>query len=213
MKVTRVLRPLLDHTAVVAKLTTPSKETLENANGRTGVKIGTTQTNEFLEGIEIIEPKAREAFSRGDYQASFDLYTEIVKHSVAVNQSSVRRLGTIFWQRGIANLKIKHIETALDDFNASIYADTELYRGYYWKAYALRKLVESGRTEFTSRAQAAVAVLHYKFACSKAGDIQKLQRKFQSVSGLLDRINYSFVTNVDQLKELESQVSGERNFR
>ena len=211
MKVTRVLTPIDDPIVVVAKLTTPPKETLENVIGRTGVKIGTTQTNELLEGIEIIESKASEAFSRGDYQASFDLYTEIVKLSVAVNQSNVRPLGTIFCQRGIVNLKMKHIETALDDFSASIYADTELYRGYYWKAYALCKLVESGRTEFTSRAQAAAAVLHFKFERSKAGDIQKLQHKFQNVSGLLDRINYNFVTNVNQLKELESKVSGERN--
>ena len=211
MKVTRVLRPLVDPVAVVAKLTGPSEETIENFIDRTGVKIGTIQTNELLEGIEMIEPKAREAFSRGDYQASSDLYTEIVNLSIAVNQPRARPLGTIFCYRGIANMQMKSIETALDDFNASIYADTELYRGYYWKAYALCKLVESGRTEFTSRAQAAAAVLHYKFARSKAGDIRKLQHKFQKVSGLLNRINYSFVTNVNQLKELESQLSEERN--
>ena len=211
MKATRVLRPLVDPLAVVAKLTVPSEETIENFIDRTGVKIGTIQTNELLEGIEMIEPKAREAFSRGDYQASSDLYTEIVNLSIAVNQPRARPLGTIFCNRGIANMQMKNIETALDDFNASIYADTELYRGYYWKAYALCKLVESGRTEFTSRAQAAAAVLHYKFARSKAGDIRKLQHKFQKVSGLLDRINYKFVTNVNQLKELESQLSEERN--
>ena len=207
MKVTRVQRPLRDPYAVIAKLMIPSVETIENANGGKG----TTQTNELLEGIETIEPKAREAFSRGDYQASSDLYTDIVNLPIAVNQPCARPLGTIFCNRGIANMQMKNIETALDDFNASIYADTELYRGYYWKAYALCKLVESGRTEFTSRAQAAAAVLHYKFARSRAGDIRKLQHKFQKVSGLLDRINYNFVTNVNQLKELESQLSGERN--
>ena len=211
MKVTRVLNPINDPSAVVAKLMVPSEETLENVIHPTGVKISTTQTNELLEGIEMIEPKAREAFSRGDYQASSDLYTEIVKLPIAVNQPCVRPLGTIFCNRGIANMQIKNFETALDDLNASIYADTELYRGYYWKAYALCKLVESGRTEFTSRAQAAAAVLHYKFARSKAGDIRKLQHKFQNVSGLLNRINYSFVSNVNQLKELESQLSEERN--
>ena len=211
MKVTRVLRPRVDPFAVLTKLTGPSEETIENFIDRTGVKIGTIQTNELLEGIEMIEPKAREAFSRGDYQASSDLYTEIVNLSIAVNQPRARPLGTIFCNRGIANMQMKSIETALDDFNASIYADTELYRGYYWKAYALCKLVENGRTEFTSRAQAAAAVLHYKFARSKAGDIRKLQHKFQKVSGLLDRINYNFVTNVNQLKELESQLSEERN--
>ena len=209
MKVTRVLRPINDPSAVVGKLVVPSEETLENVFGPTGVKTGTTKTDELLEGIEMIEPKAREAFSRGDYQASSDLYTEIVKLPIALNQA--RPLGTIFCNRGIANMQMKSIETALNDFNASIYADTELYRGYYWKAYALCKLVESGRTEFTSRAQAAAAVLHYKFARSKAGDIRKLQHKFQNVSGLLNRINYSFVTNVNQLKELESQLCGERN--
>ena len=211
MKVTRVLRPIDEPTFVAAKLRVPSEETIENVIGQTGLKIDTTQTNELLEGIEMIEPKAREAFSRGDYQASSDLYTEIVKLPIAVNQPCARPLGTIFCNRGIANMQMKNIETALDDFNASIYADTDLYRGYYWKAYALCKLVENGRTEFTSRAQAAAAVLHYKFARSKAGDIRKLQHKFQNVSGLLNRINYSFVTNVNQLKELESQLSGERN--
>ena len=211
MKVTRVLRPINDPNAVVAKLIVPSEETLENVIDLTVVEIGTTQTNELLEGIEIIDPKAREAFSRGDYKTSCDLYTEIINLPVAKYQPCARPLGTIFCNRGIANLQIKNVETALDDFNASIYADTELYRGYYWKAYALCKLVESGRTEFTSRAQAAAAVLHYKFASSKADDIRKLQHKFQKVSGLLDRVNYNFVTNVNQLKELESQLCGERN--
>ena len=207
MKVTRALRPVTEPIFVAAKL----GETIENVIGRTGVKIGTTQTDELLEGIEMIEPKAREAFSRGDYQASSDLYTEIVKLPIAVNQPCARPLGTIFCNRGIANMQMKNIETALDDFNASIYADTELYRGYYWKAYALCKLVESGRTEFTSRAQAAAAILHYKFAGSKTGDIRNLQHRFQKVSGLLDRINYNFVIDVNQLKELESQLSEQRN--
>ena len=211
MKVTRVLRPLIDPCAVRAKLRAPSTETIENVCGETGFKIGTTQSNEFLERFEIIEQKAREAFSSGDFQASSDLYTEIVNLQITVNHPSACPLGRTFCNRGIANMQMKRIETALDDFNASIYADTEFYRGYYWKAYALCKLVESGRTEFTSRAQAAAAVLHYKFARSKEGDIQKLQDKFQNVSGLLDRIKYSFVTNVNQLKELESQLSEERN--
>ena len=211
MKVTRVLRSSHDPRAIVAKLVDPLEETLENVFDPAGVKISTTQTNELLEGIEMIEPKAREAFSRGYFQTSFDLYTEIIKLPIAENQPCARPLGAIFCNRGIANMQMKNIETALDDFNASIYADTELYRGYYWKAYALCKLVENGRTEFTSRAQAAAAVLHYKFARSKAGDIRKLQHKFQKVSGLLDRINYNFVANVNQLKELESQLSEERN--
>ena len=209
MKVTRVLRPIHDPNAVVAKLLLPFS--FENVIDPAGVKISATQTNELLEGIEMIEPKAREAFSRGDYQTSCDLYTEIIKLPVAEYQPCARPLGTIFCNRGIANVQMENIETALDDFNASIYADAELYRGYYWKAYALCKLVESGRNEFTSRAKAAAAVLHYKFASSKAGDIRKLRHKFQKVSGLLDRINYSFVTNVNQLKELESQLCAVRN--
>ena len=211
MKVARVLRPVWDPCAVVLKLTAPSEETIETVIGGTDVNIGTTQNKELLEGIEMIKAKAREAFSRGDYQASCDLYTEIVNLPIAVSQPCSRPLGAIFCNRGIANMQMKNIETALDDFNASVYVDTELYRGYYWKAYALCKLVENGRTEFTSRAQAAAAVLHYKFARSKAGDIRKLQHKFQKVSGLLERINYNFVANVNQLKELESQLSEERN--
>ena len=211
MKVTRVQRSPLDLYAFELKLMIPSVETIENANGGKGVKIGTDQNNELLKGIEAIEPKAREAFSRGDYQAASDLYTEIVNLPIAVTQPCCRPLGTFFCKRGIANMQLKNIETALKDFNASIYADPELYRGYYWKAYALCKLVESGRIDFTSRAQAAAAVLHYKFASSKAGDIRKLQHKFQKVSGLLDRINYSFITSVNQLRELEIQLSGERN--
>ena len=131
MKVTRILGPFIDTNVVVAKLTAPSAETIENVNGGKGFKMGTTRTNELLEKIEIIEPKAREAFSRGDYQASSDLYTEIVNLPIAVNQPCARLRGTIFCDRGIANVQMKNIETALDDFNASIYADTELYRGYY----------------------------------------------------------------------------------
>ena len=214
MKVTRILYPFADPSILTGKLMYSSlMETIENVSGVTGVPSSTmNQTKELLEGIDIIEPKARDAFFRGDYQASFDLYTEIVNLSVAVNQSNVRPLGTIFCQRGIANLRMENIETAVDDFNASINADNELYRGYYWKAYALCKLVENGRIEFTSRAQAAVAVLHYKFAYSKLDDIQKLRHKFQKLPGLLgENINYKFITRVNQLKELDSEFSGNRN--
>ena len=114
----------------------------------------------------------------------------------------------MFCNRGSANFKLGNIEAAVDDFNASIYVDNEHYPGYYWKAYALCKLVETGRTEFTSRAQAAAAVLHFKFAHSKPDDIRKLKRTFNTVAGLLDRIEYKFVNHVNQLKELESEFSG-----
>ena len=210
-KVTRILCPFLDSSAVRQKLMDSSMDTFENVSGGPGVPSSTNQTNELLEGIEIIEPKAREAFCRGDYQASFDLYTEIVNLSMAVNQSNVRPLGKIFCNRGIASLQMENIETAVDDLNASINADNEHYRGYYWKTYALCKLVENGRIEFTSRAQAAAAVLHFKFAHSKPDDIQKLRHKFQKIPGLLDGINYKFVSHVNQLKEIESEFSEERN--
>ena len=213
MKVTRILYPFIDSGILTGKLVYSSLETIENVSGVTGVPSSTmNQTNKLLEGIDIIEPKARDAFGRGDYQASFDLYTEIVNLSVEVNQSNIRPLGTIFCQRGIANLRMENIETAVDDFYASINADSEHYRGYYWKAYALCKLVENGRIEFTSRAQAALAVLHYKFAHSKVDDIQKLRHQFQKTPGLLgENINYKFITRVNQLKELESELSGNRN--
>ena len=90
----------------------------------------------------------------------------------------------------------------MDDFNLCTFLDIQHYRGYYWKAYALCKLVESGRTEFISRAQAATALLHFKFAHSKVVDLQKLQRKFP---GLLDQIEYKYVSQVGELKKLERQ--------
>ena len=137
------------------------------------------------------------------------MYSEIIKLlSIGVNEPSPHSLGKFFCNRGSANLKLDNTEAAVDDFNASIKVDNEHYPGYYWKAYALCKLVKNGRTEFTSRAQAAAAVLHFKFADSKPGNIQKLQRTFKNVAGLLDRIEYKFVNQVNQLKELESERSG-----
>ena len=207
MKVTRILSPMMDSVFVLTKLIDSSMETLQSDLGG----VGTNHTNELLRGIELIEPKTEEAFARGDFQTSCDLYTQIIKLSVEVNQPNVRPLGKIFCNRGIANLRMENIEKAIDDFNASINADTEHYRGYYWKVYALCKLVECGRIDFTSRAQAAAAVLHFKFARSKLDDIQKLQKKFQKVSGLLDGINYKFVTHVSHLTELESELSEKQN--
>ena len=204
MKVTRILMPFLDPSLLAQKIMGP----IENVADKTDYQVDNNQSNELLKGIEVIEPKASAAFARGDFQTSFDLYSEIIKLSIGVNEPSPRSLGKIFCNRGSANLKLKNIEAAVDDFNASVTVDNEHYPGYYWKAYALSKLVENGRTEFTSRAQAAAAVLHFKFAVFKPDGIQKLQRTFKTVAGLLDRIEYEFVNQVKQLKELESRVSG-----
>ena len=204
MKVTRILIPFLDPSLLQQKVMRP----IENVADKTDYQVHNNQSNELLEGIEAIEPKASAAFARGDFQTSFDLYSEIIKLSIGVNEASPHSLGKFFCNRGSANLKLENTEAAVDDFNASINVDSEHYPGYYWKAYALCKLVENGRTEFTSRAQAAAAVLHFKFADSKPDNIQKLQRTFKNVAGLLDRIEYKFVEQVNQLKELESERSG-----
>ena len=204
MKVTRIVMPFLDPGLLAQNVMRP----IENVADKTDYQVDYNQSNELLEGIEVIEPKACAAFARGDFQISFDLYSEIIKLSIGVNEPSPHSLGKFFCNRGSANLKLENTEAAVDDFNASINVDNEHYPGYYWKAYALCKLVENGRTEFTSRAQAAAAVLHFKFADSKPGNIQKLQRTFKNVTGLLDRIEYKFVDQVNQLKELESERSG-----
>ena len=204
MKVTRILLPFLDPSLLAQKVKGPT----ENVTHETDCRGDNSQNNKLLEGIEVIEPKANAAFARGDFQTSFDLYSEIIKLSIGVNERRPRSLGKMFCNRGSANFKLGNIEAAVDDFNASVYVDNEYYRGYYWKAYALCKLVETGRTEFTSRAQAAAAVLHFKFAHSKPDDIRKLKCTFNTVAGLLDRIEYKFVNHVNQLKELESEFSG-----
>ena len=213
LKVTKILRPFTDaallRQLILLNSNNPSEKDSVCADD-------SNQKYELLETIKLMEPKAREAFSGGYFQKSIDLYTEIVKISnfnasrrgnLERQQPQLVPLGEILCHRGIAQLKMGNFETAVDDFNASICADIQLYRGYYWKAYALCKLVENGRTEFTSRAQAAAAVLHFKFADSKRDDIEKLQRKFQKIH----RIEYKFVSRVSELKELESRLSGVRN--
>ena len=211
MKITRILMPFKDASARVTKSALSFVKSIEKFIDGTDVPVDTNRAKKKLEEIEMIEQKAREAFSRGDFQISCDLFTDIVKLSVAENQPNARALGSIFCNRGIANLKMENFETAVDDFNESISADTEHYRGYYWKVYALCKLVQNGRIEFTSRAQAAAAVLHFKFAHFKQDDIHKLQHKFQGVKGLLDKIYYKFITHVNQIKELESEFPGKLN--
>ena len=188
----------------------------ENVSDVTGVMVDTNQTDDkLLEAIKLTNPMAREAFSRGDFQTSIDLDTVIVKGlnfdtlpgNIKLSAPHLVPLGEIFCRRGIAYLQIGNFEQAVDDFNASTWADIQHYRGYYWKTYALCKLVESGKTELTSRAQSAAAVLQYKFSDSKTDGIHKLQKKFP---GLLDRIEYKFVSQVRELKELE-KLSEVRN--
>ena len=212
MKVTRILFPGRDSGFLdVRTKLEESTVAREKVSEETGLPIDTNPTNaELLEAIEIIAPEAREAFSRGNFQESAELWTDIVRISnfnvisgvgkLNPYQPELVPLGEILCLRGIAYLQMNNFETAVDDFNASTCVDIQHYRGYYWKAYALCKLVQSGRTEFISRAQAATAVLHFKFAHSKSDDIQKLQNKFP---GLLDRIEYKFVTQVSELKDME----------
>ena len=207
MKVTKILSPFQDPFCLSKRLMKPT----ENICDGTGVPEGTNQANEWLEEFLRMETKAIKVFTEKDFQTCIELCTEIVNMSNTVNQPNIRPLGKIFCYRGIANLQLKNFEAAVDDFNASIRANTELYRSYYWKAYAFCKLVEHGRTEFASRAQAATAVLRFKFAHSKPRDIQKLKRTFKNVGGLvLDQIEYRFVDQISQLKDLESELSGSR---
>ena len=204
LKVTRVLFPFGDGQLISQKLK-ESADIREKTNDRT------------LQTIKVIEPKAREAFSKGNFQTSVELYSDIVRISnlkdcrgsfdAEYKQPHLVSVGEILCYRGIAHLQIGNYETAVDDFSASTCLDIQHYRGYYWKVYALCKLVESGRSELTSRAQAAMAVLDFKFANSKPDDIRKLQTIFP---GILARTEYKFVSDVSELKELE-RPSGVQN--
>ena len=208
-KITSVFQPSVEWGPLLNLLTSFS---LSNASDRVGnvtdIPVHTNHAKELLETIEVIAPKAREAFGRGDFQTAADLYTDILTVSnFSLSSGTMRNaqpylvpFGDILCFRGIAHLKMGKFEMAVDDFNASICVDMQHYRGYYWKAYAICKLVQSGRTEFTSRAQAATAVLLFKFGNSKSDNILKLQKKFP---GLLDKIEYKFVSEVSHLKELE----------
>ena len=206
LKVTRVSFPCGDGHLISCKLN-ESADVREKTNDRT------------LETIKVIESKAREAFSKGDFQTSVELYSDIVRMSnlkgfrgsfkEEYKQPHLVPVGEILCRRGITHLQMGNYETAVDDFSASTHVNIQHYRGYYWKVYALCKLVESGRTELTSRAQAAMAVLNFKFANSKPNDIRKLQTKFP---GILDRIEYKFVSQVSELKELERLVEVQSDF-
>ncbi|KAJ7380964.1 hypothetical protein OS493_004556 [Desmophyllum pertusum] len=138
-----------------------------------------------------------------------DFYNRLASQPRSVTKPHLIPLGKILCGRGIAHLKMGKFQAAVDDFDASTYLDTQYFRGYYWKAYTLCKLVESGRTEFTSRAQATFAMLHFKFKHSKLNDIKKLQSQFAE---LLLRIEYNFVSRVSELKELERRFGVRNDF-
>ena len=218
LKITRVSFPFEEGKLISLKL-------MESADGReetkdsTGASDCATLADNLLKTIKVIEPKAKEAFSRGDFQTSVELYSEIIRISnlkpcrgsfdAEDKQPDLVPIGEILCRRGIAYLRIGKYQTAVDDFTASTYVDIQHYRGYYWKVYALCKLVEGGRTELTSRAQAAMAVLDFKFANSKPDDIRKLQKKFP---GILDRTEYKFVSQIGELKELERLFGIQNDF-
>ena len=218
LKVTRVLFPFWAGGLISWKLG-KSADVREETNDSTGASDGATRTDNLLKTIKVIEPKAREAFSRGDFQTSIELYSEIIRISnlkrcrgsfdAKDKQPHLVPVAEILCRRGIAHLQIEKYQTAVDDFTASTCVDIQHYRGYYWKVYALCKLVEGGRTELTSRAQAAMAVLDFKFANSKPDDIRKLQKKFP---GILDRTEYKFVSQVSELKELERLFGIQNDF-
>ena len=209
LKVTRVLFPYGAKGLISSKLM-ESADVREETNDSTGASDGDTRTDNLSKTIKVIEPKAREAFRKGDFQLSVELYSEIIRISKLKHcrgsfdakdkQPHLVPIGEILCQRGIAHLQIGKYQMAVDDFTACTCVDIQHYRGYYWKVYALCKLFESGRTELTSRAQAAMAVLEFKFANSKPEDIRKLHKKFP---GILDRTEYKFVSQVSELKELE----------
>ena len=218
LKVTRILRPFTD-SAVFAnmRLQVPEREAGKR-NDEMGLEAKKTALLQIIsETIEMIEPKAKDAFSKADFQTSAELYSVIVKisnFSVARgakkgNEAHLVPLGRILCGRGISHLKMENFEAAFDDFDAAISVDIQCYRGYYWKTYASCKLAERGRTEFTSRAQAAFAVLHFKFKDSKLDDIQKLEKRFPK---LLSGIEYKFVSKVSELKELEQQFGAQNDF-
>ena len=219
LKVTRVLFPFGEGELISWKLM-ESDDVREETSDSSGASDGATRTDNLLKTVKAIETKAREAFCKGDFQTSVELYSEIISRisnlkpcrgsfDAKDKQPHLVPVGEILCQRGIAHLQIGKYQTAVDDFTASTYVDIHHYRGYYWKAYALCKLVEGGRTELTSRAQAAMAVLDFKFANSKPDDIQKLQKKFP---GILDRTEYKFVSQVSELKELERLFGIQNDF-
>ena len=214
-KVARVFQPIVEWGSLLNL--SDLCDAIARESNVTDIPVHTNQGKELLETIEVIAPKAREAFGRGDFETAGDIYTDILRVSnfslssgtMTDAQPYLVPVGEILCLRGIAHLKMGKFEMAVDDFNASICVDTQHYRGYYWKAYAICKLVQSGRTEFTSRAQAATAVLLFKFGHSKSDDILKLQKKFP---GLLDKIEYKFVSEVSHLKELERLSNARTDF-
>ena len=204
-KLTRVLVPYAHGTLLSLKVTGNPSCLREIVN-----ETKSFQKEDLMpKTINNVYSDAKEAFAQGAFETSRDLYTEIVQ-ALGFNtfRGSVKNqveklqfsLGEILCHRGIAYLKMEEFESAVDDFSAATYVDTEYYYVYYWKVYGLCKLVESGKTRFTSRAQAAMAVLQFKFGDSKSRGIKKLREKF---SGTLENIKYIPVSDERDLKELE----------
>ena len=215
MKLTRIPVPFVDSLILSASLGY-CPLTKELCNKTFDLHFVETPNEKFGGAVKAFMSEAKDAFSRGDFHASADLYTEIVQMSgfgdnIRGNFDRIRPhlvpLGEILCSRGIAHMKMGNCDIAVNDFNAATSVDIQHYRAYYWKTYALCKLVQSGRTELTSRAQAAMAILHLMFANSKSGDIKKLQTKFPE---LLVGAKYTFVSQVSQLKKLET-LSAVRN--
>ena len=80
MKVTRILFPLFDSGLIQAKLAV-STDASEKVSEGTGLAIDANQTDRLLEAIKVIAPKAKQAFSRGDFLGAAELYTDVVKIS------------------------------------------------------------------------------------------------------------------------------------
>ena len=209
-KLTRMLLPYAPAALLSLKVTGNPRCRRENVHdSRKSVQ------NEALmpETVNIISSKAKEAFAQGDIETSAALYTEIVQalgfstfRGSARNQvqKSPFSVGEFLCYRGIAYLRMGEFESAVNDFIAATYVNSEYFRGYYWKVYGLCKLVESGKTRFTSRAQASMAVLQFKFGDSKSHDIRKLKEKFP---GILENIKYVPVSDENDLKELERSLT------
>ncbi|KAJ7380960.1 hypothetical protein OS493_004552 [Desmophyllum pertusum] len=80
LRISRILRPFMD-SAIFEMRLLHSESAKETINDETGVPGEGTAQFQISEVIKMIEPKAKDAFSRGDFQTSADLYSDIVKRS------------------------------------------------------------------------------------------------------------------------------------